>query len=237
MKSFNNLLGIRVYSVLIALGLASAPSLLAESSCIYSNASNDLLNRFNPGTLQVGDQIILAGTERYLTQFDFEFWGTNTLDPANLSFDGTVEARVRFYGNNGPDFNGYATPGPSSFYDSGWFGGFGPTPRSILIFTAGSDFAAEGLYLPFNEMTWSVEFRGMTASDSVGVDIYSPPTIGANYPDYWEYDGASWALKTNGVPMDFGARMYATVPEPSVVTLLLAGGAVLALVAKLRRRQ
>ena len=45
---------------------------------IFDNSANDLVTRFEPGTNEVGDEIILAGTERYLTNFSFEFWGTNT---------------------------------------------------------------------------------------------------------------------------------------------------------------
>jgi hypothetical protein len=178
---------------------------LWAASCIYGNSSNDLMIRFNPGTLEVGDEILLAGTERYLTYFDFEFWGTNASHPA--SFSGPVEARVRFYQNNGAPYNGYASPG-TSFYDSGWFSVGSPTARSTLIFTAGSDFPSGGLFIPVDGTTWSVQFQGMAAEDFVGVDLYSPPVIGMSYPDYWENNGG-WRLQTNVVPMDFGARMYA----------------------------
>jgi hypothetical protein len=213
-------------------------------SCIYSNSINDLVVRFNPGTRQVGDQIVLGSTERYLTYFDFEYWGWNTANPS--SFAGTIEARVQFYKNNGMPFNGYATPS-DPFYDSGWFGGFGPTGptpgyRATIYFMEGVDFPNGGLFIPVDEMTWSVQFRGMGASDTVGVDLYSPPVTGQNYPDYWENIGSeavpNWILLTNTVAMDFGARMYAnaTIPEPSSLVLALAGGlGILTLVRRLRR--
>ena len=213
-------------SVLLAIvvGWAGFGSALLADSWIYDNSVNDLVTRFNPGTLEVGDQIWLDGTERYLTYFDFEYWGVNTTHPA--SFSGPVEARVRFYENDGPLFNGYAAPG-TIFYDSGWFGIPGPTPRSTLFFTAESDFPSDGLFIPADEMTWSVEFRGMGAGDSVGVDLYSPPVIGGSYPDYWEKDG-SWTLLTNSVPMDFGARMFASAgpvvnPNPPWLTYVVSG--------------
>jgi hypothetical protein len=206
-------------------------------ACIYSNSLNDLVIRFDPKTREVGDQIVLAGTERYLTYFDFEYWGANS---ANLySFAGDVQARLRFYLNDGTPFNGYATPS-TVLYDSGWFGGFGPTDyypyRATIYFTAGSDFGAEGLFIPADEITWSVQFQGMGLTDTVGVDLYSPPVVGQDYPDYWENNGG-WTLLTNTVPMDFGARMYAVeTPEPSTFVLSLAGGlGILTLVRRLRR--
>jgi hypothetical protein len=210
--------------VVLAVVWAGCVSPLLADSWIYDNSVNDLVTRFEPGALEVGDQIVFFGPERYLTQFNFEYWGANTTHPA--SFSGAVEARVRFYENNGPLFKGYAAPG-TNFYDSDWFAIPSPTPRSTLNFFAGLDFPADGLFIPVDEMTWSVQFRGMGAGDSVGVDLYSPPVIGWGYPDYWEKDGG-WALLTNSVPMDFAARLFAVSgpvvnPNPPWITFAVDG--------------
>jgi hypothetical protein len=220
-------------ALLVASALSIGLALPLRATTIYDNSSNDLLTRFNPGTNEVGDEILLAGTERYLTNFSFEFWGANTASPT--SFAGAVEAQVRFYENNGPNFNGYATPG-TMFWSSGWFSVPSPTDRSTFVFTEGADFPVGGLFLPSTDMTWSVQFEGMGATDSVGVDIYSPPTVGQDYPDYWENDGG-WQLLTNSVPMDFAARMDASIPEPSVATLAILGGlGILGIATRLRRK-
>jgi hypothetical protein len=229
---------------LLVLGVLSVSLTLPlrAATTIFDNSVNDLSTQFNPGFIQVGDQIILGGTDRYLTYFDFEYWGT----ASSSSWAGTVEARVRFYLNDGPLFNSYATPG-TMFFDSGYFGGFGPINadpfRATLTFTAGAEpnWPSGGLHIPgdANEMTWSVQFRGMEGSDSVGLDIYSPPVVGAEYPDYWSNDGTGWMLLTNSVSahMDFAARMEA-VPEPSVATLSVLGGlGILGLAYRLRRKK
>jgi hypothetical protein len=197
------------------------------AAVIFNNSTNDLVTRFTAGTNEVGDEILLAGTERYLTNFSFEFWGTNTANPA--AFTGPVDARVRFYRNNGALFNGYASPG-EKFYDSEWFA-VAPTPRSTEIFTLGSDFAWAGLFLPVtSNMTWSVQFRGMGATDSVGVDLYSPPVAGHDYPDYWVNTNGNWMLMTNnsGVHIDFAAVMEASAlptvnPNPPWLTNVVSG--------------
>ena len=76
-----------------------------------------------------------------------------------------------------------------------------------------------------SNMTWTVQFRGMGAGDAVGVELYSPPVVGQDYPDYWQNDGSGdWELMTNSVPMDFAALMQATVPEPSMLVLSIFGG-------------
>src|SRR5262249_1638993 len=99
----------RLALAIITIGAATAFTASAATT-IYDNTANDLLTRFSPGTMEVGDQIILAGPgSRNLTKFSFEFYGTNTANPT--AFAGTINARVRFYLNDGPLFNGYARPG------------------------------------------------------------------------------------------------------------------------------
>jgi hypothetical protein len=149
---------------------------------------------------------------------------------------------VQFYVNNGAPFNGYATPSTTSFYNSDWFA-VGPTAllgRNTLNFTAGADnIPVGGLFLPSSDMTWSVQFRNMAGTDTVGVDLYSPPIVGTevgDFGDYWEFNGG-WRLLTNTVSrMDFAAKFDA-VPEPSSLVLSLCGGlGILTLAYRLRRK-
>ena len=214
-------------------------SLSVPAATIFDNTSNDLGIRFTPGTLEVGDEINLAGTDRYLTGFSFEYWGVSTANPS--IFSGAVQARVQFYVNDGAPFNGYSTPSATSFYNSDWFA-VSPTltGRSTLVFSPGADnIPVDGLFLPSSDMTWTVQFRNMAGTDSVGVDIYSPPTIGTevgDFGDYWENNGG-WMLMTNSVSkMDFAAKFDA-VPEPSSLVLSLGGGlGLLTLAYRLRRK-
>ena len=215
----------------------------AAEQVIYNNSTTDLHTRFNPGTLEVGNQIVLGGTNRFLTTFSFEWWGTNTASAS--TFAGNIQADVRLYLNNGPLWNGYATPG-TNFFDSGWFtpGTGTPTPRSTAILFAdtggGGDFPIGGLPIQANQITWTVQFRGMGATDTVGLDIYGQPTVGNNYKDYWQYSGGSWSLQTNSLSstMGFGALMSATVPEPSTITLSIIGGlCMLTLARRLGRKE
>lgn len=198
---------------------------------LFDNSVNDLLTRFDPGTYEVGDEILLASADTYLTNFSFEFWGTNTASPT--SFAGDVEARVTFYEMNGPLVNGIPTPG-TIIWQSDWFNVSSPTSRSTFVFTPGNGLPDDGVWLPTTDITWSVQFEGMGATDSVGVDIYSPPVVGNDYTDYWQNDGTGWIAMTNTVPMDFAARLEG-VPEPSIFALSLAGGGLLILARRLRR--
>jgi hypothetical protein len=185
----------------------------ARAEIVYDNSTNDKTNNFNPGSLEVGDQIILGGTSRQITNFIFQYYGVN--------FSGDEAVRLRFYANDGAPYNGYATPG-TVLYDSGFFTGIGSTPRNTIIYDRST--LNGGVNVP-NEFTWSVLFTGISGGESAGVTIYDPPTTGASYSDYWELNGGSWTLKTNAVyNMNFAARAEATVPEPSTAALLLIGG-------------
>ena len=153
---------------------------------------------------------------------------------------------MRFYYNTGAPFNGYNTPDATPFYDSGWFSfsdvGATPTARSTFEFFAGPglDFPSGGLAITSPDITWTVQFTGMGATDSVGVDLYSPPTVGTevgDFGDYWQYNGG-WTLQTNtaGVAMDFGA--YMETPEPSSLTLsIVCGVGILLAVRRFRRNE
>src|SRR6266705_6861628 len=122
MQQRNFMTLIRPEVCLIMLALTLGGKLYAGT--IYDNSVNDLSTRFNPGSLEVGDEIILSVTDpsRYLQTFSFEYYGTNT---AGASFSGSVTAQVRFYLNDGPldPVSGYPTPGTgaSILYDSGAF--------------------------------------------------------------------------------------------------------------------
>ena len=83
---------LRLLGVVVAWTIVATAS-RAGADTIYDNSKNDLLTRFNPGNLEVGDEIVLAGSARYLTNFAFEFWAENPSSPD--LFSGDVQARVK----------------------------------------------------------------------------------------------------------------------------------------------
>jgi hypothetical protein len=201
---------------------------------VYDNTTNDQNQNLDLAGNEVGDQIILEGTARELIEFTFEYWGSTTGDTC---FEVDVEGRVRFYLNDGAPVDevpGSARPN-TVFYDSGSFL-VDPTPRATLIFTNFLIGATVPLTteLP-DSFTWSIEFSGLGVEESAGVTIYTPPTIGNNFTDYWVNDGSSWSLQTNSFPVDFAARFIA-VPEPSSFVLLGVGLGLAGLFSVVRRR-
>lgn len=220
MKSKNFVKGMGWSVLLAALSVAS----VVRADIVYNNSTTDLNIRFNPGTREVGDEIVLAPGARYLSFFTFQYWGEN--------FFGDEQARIRFYLNDGTNSPaGPAVPG-TLFFDSDWFG-VAATNRATLTFNdfvtgAAVAFSNTTSLLP-DSFTWSIKFRGVDADNGgkAGVDLYSPPTVGTNYNEYWENTGAGgWEYRgTNGVAINFGARVGA-VPEPNMIALGLLGGTV-----------
>jgi hypothetical protein len=182
---------------------------------VYDNTVNDLQYRFPVNTQEIGDEIVLGGTNRVLTYFQFEYWGF---------FPGDVDARVRFYRNDLLDpFTFFYAPG-TVLFDSGFFPVIA-TARLPLIF---DDFVA-GAVVPLNRpvpdsFTWTIQFRGLGSNDTAGVDVDSPPVVGTAFPDYWERSGADWLLKTNAnVPVNFAVLIHADPVVPTELTAAAAG--------------
>jgi hypothetical protein len=199
---------------------------------VYDNSLNDLLTRFDAGTNEVGNEIILAGAARYLEGFSYEFWSTN-LTGAPWFEGANVTVRLRFYANDGTSFNGYATPG-TLLYDSGEFWlGAGTTPRATVAYDE-FDLWLYALYPLMDELppsfTWTVQFSGLGVHDRVGVDLYSPPVIGQSYGDFWLRTEGGWELRMiEGLATDIAARAVAstnrvTISVLSTVTNALSGG-------------
>ncbi len=183
---------------------------------VYDNSIHDLELRFNSGLSEVGDEIVLEGSAREASRFVFEYWGTNR---NQAEFAGAVQARVRFYANDGPAFNGYPTPA-TVLYDSGAFS-VATTLRATLII---EDFTADAA-VPLTQalpesFTWTVQFTGLAPDDAAGVDLFSPPVVGQAFPDFWERTDLGWILKTNAeAAVDFAARLEAASGKVTVAVV------------------
>lgn len=193
----------------------------------YDNSITDLVTRYSPPngsvsgtTMEVGNQVYLTGNVGNITTFDFQFYGT----AIGASFAGpNVSAQVRFYYNNGPFLGLYRTPG-AAFWDSGTFSLGGPTSRSTISFTEGTDFVLGGLPITSSEITWTVQFSGLGVGDVVGLDIYGPPSPGVVFNDIWaNVPLFGWQMVTNAADRNAFAARFET-PEPSSLALLVLGG-------------
>jgi hypothetical protein len=235
LKARTALVGVLAFLATVPLAPAAfTGNMVYDNSTTYQNA-------WLYSGYQLGNEVSLAGTDRYLVGFGFEYYGVNLTVSA--------QARVRFYANDGPvGGSGYPTPG-SLLFDSGYFAIQNPgntDNRGTMNFYP-SDFVT-GVATPLTQvlpdtLIWTVDFSGVNTNNNewVGLSLYGPPTVGNSWTDYWQNQGTAfapdWKLLVNPFgPVTFAAQ-FSAVPEPSSVALLLLGTAGLGGVIWRRRRQ
>ena len=202
---------------LVVLGFA----LNSQASYIYSNTNSlsDLNQRlYASDNVWFGDEVILAGSDRYMVAFDFEYWATNT---SGL----TVDIQLLLNDGTAGQSNGYDRPGTLVYGLSGLALGNTDTYGRAGVYFTLADFSGNPIFINGSDLTLALNFHFNGGGGDAGVDLYNPPTIGAGYPDYWLMSGGNWVLSTNNVfpIVNFGMSIQA-VPEPSTFSVLLMGG-------------
>lgn len=219
----------------VGTGVLVATTVSVQGATLYDNSTVDTGNslNFTNGWI-IGNEITLGGgiSSALVTNFSFEIYSTLA------TFTGpNVQMRAFLYANDGVPFNGYATPFTTN-YDSGFFTLLTPQQyQGINAVTLSFDLTATPVAVG-SDFTFAFVVTGLASSDTVGMELFNPAGFGLNHDDYWLNSGGGWALLTNAVPTDFGARFSGTVtPEPSALYLGAVGATLLTGITWLRRRQ
>ncbi|MBI4657312.1 MAG: S8 family serine peptidase [Verrucomicrobia bacterium] len=139
------------------------------SRMIYDNTpiSGNPRSYFAGNGIEFGDDIVLTGTERLLTDFRFDYY----LSPnANLN----EKAELFFRLNDGPD----ETPG-TIIFRSGEFP-LDTSPSGHMILEA----VDMGLPVPAT-FAWSVVITGIDLGEQVGLILNGPPAVGESLVSFW----------------------------------------------------
>lgn len=212
---------IRTIGLLTVCALAHSAAIQA-AEVVYDNSTPNG-NQFLPNTVEYGDEIVLGGSERTITQFQFEYY-----------FSGAFDLSKTF------EFNLYANNGPTVVADRVAF-----APNDLLYSTSANlqsgfnTVTISGISVDVPDtVTWTVSFSGLGAGEEAGLLLGGPsPDVGASFNDFWEFNGSSWSLKqiNGGAPVaNFIARVQA-VPEPGTILTFVGGLAVLGVAAYRRR--
>lgn len=172
---------------------------------IYDNTQTDFNDMFYPpvpGTIEYGDEVVLGGQARTLTEFQFQYFGEF---PASVT---NATARIRIYSNDGPGAPGFEEPG-TLLYESPLqhlFHGF-----NVLTL------AGLSVFVP-HDFTWTVEFAGISGNYPyrAGLSFFNPPTVGSSFNDFWSKNASGWQAMhfPNYIPYaNFAARIIAA-PDP-----------------------
>lgn len=190
--------------VLLALALAIGLGLLANAAEIVYDNSADYSGFDYESTNEFGDEVILGGTARVVTEIQIEYY-------AQFTPQGDELGRVRFYSNTGPAWMGdtnYVTPAATALYEQTFRITNGYQVAVISV---------PDVKVP-NSFTWTVQFLGISQSstnDRAGLLFYGTadggPSIGQSFDDFWERLPDGWApLFRDDVPKNnFGARILA----------------------------
>lgn len=206
--------------------LAAASALLpfcnsGLASIVYDNSTTDLNQSYGVNAVEFGDQITLAGTDRLVTDFRFEYF-------LSANAGGNETAQLILYANDGalvtrtlPDNSTIQVASPGTvLYTS-----------SILTLQTGYQIAeAAGLSITVpDSFTWAVTLNGVDSGEIAGLRLYDPPTVGSSFADFWQRSGGTWNtfVFPDGTAGSFGARVTAipaAVPEPTTLALGLIAG-------------
>ena len=174
------------------------------------------------GPLELGDSVVLAGTERVVTDFELLYGG-------NFDADGDETVTLRLYQNDGMD----GEPGTLLFESD-------PAPIGPVSFGSQVFVFEDVLALVPDSLTWTVEFEGISqmAPDRARLFFYDPPGVGSGDTSfYWARTASGWeqVMALPGGGNSFYARIVA-VPEPGAAAQGVVVGAALVTLAARRRR-
>lgn len=222
---------LRLLLVGVVLGtlLAAIHPARARAELVYENTLGS--TNYSLFTREYGDDIVLAGTSRHLTDISFLY---NAILPSGITTP--AQWRLRIYANDGaqqyPDVVTSQRPG-SLLWESASF--------PVL-----PGFVTNSLSLPLvqvpDRFTWTIEFSNIpqTRQFGAGLIIANYPTVGAplelrgggttigSYADFWVQmdanDNNSWALNIFSANPNLGPQgnfwvRVSAVPEPTSLVL------------------
>ena len=209
----NSLSQFKSLAVAFAL-LGSVIAAQAQTQVVYDNSGDPVLGTYSPtdNSLEFGDQIILDGESRIVTEFRLEYF----------SSDAAGDATVRFRSNSGPSLE----PDDILFETD-------PIPLEANFNTI--EIAGIGVPISGDTFTFTIEFD-VAGTQNVGLILRNPPSIGSSFDDVWvKTDTGDWATRNIPAATANLAAQIGAVPEPSTVALSILGALALCGVARRRK--
>ena len=210
MNSLSQFKSLAVAAALVSSAIAGQ----AQTQVIYNNTGDPVLGTYAPAdkSLEFGDQVILDGDARVITEFRLEYY----------SSEAAGDAIVRFRSNTGSNLE----PDEILFETD-----------HIPLEANFNTIEIEGIGVPISgdTFTFTIEFD-VAGTQDVGLILRNPPSIGSSFDDVWvQADTGDWA--TRNIPLATAnlAAQIGAVPEPSTIALSILGA--LALCGAARRRK
>jgi MYXO-CTERM domain-containing protein len=175
---------------------------------VYNNTVTDTQSTLPYGfttSTQLGDRILLAGTERYATLATVQFF--------NIGASGSFDAALRLFNIGSPVGSQLGST-------------YTVTGISALANDAVNvSFSFPNLLVP-NELIFTVSVANESGVTIFGVDMFEPPVVGSSDNTFAiGFDGSSFnKISTQSENVFFALDASATSPEPSTLALAAAAG-------------
>ena len=196
-----------VPTILFCLAFSGGPTAKA-ADIVYDNSTDNSGIDYE-STEEFGDEVQLGGTSRAITEIQLEIY-------AQFTPNGTQLARVRFYENDGPAWQGHVdfpTPGASPLFEQTFALQQGYQTAVVSV---------PNVVVP-DHFTYTIQFLGISqngTTDRAGLLFYGVPTVGNSFDDFWDLTPDGWApvARTDVPKNNFGARILAVPgPQPELV--------------------
>ena len=185
------------FYLVVSLLMAADP---ATASVVYDCTLMTPARVFSSGNVEFGDQVFLQGTNRIVTDFEFNYY-------VSTNANGNETAEVFFYANDG----GAAGTEPGSLlYRSGKFQldkGFNTVVLQAL--------SVSNTVTLRNTFTWTAKFFGIDSDETVGLLLGNSPRVGTSFDDFWQKStdkDRPWVtmlIDAGATPANFSARITA----------------------------
>lgn len=203
--------------VVTSLCQVNAQSVIFDNMTHSVNNNMPLLPEWLNDSVEAGDEVWLAGSDRTVTELRLLFTYRGTIP-------GTIDAQIRFRSIREED----QTPG-AVIYDSGIIAGL-PTLAGFNEYT----FNIPNVDVP-DRFVWTVQAYNRQGSvGELGPSYFNPATVGFSDDFFWRSGGSDWTpYSWGGDPYANFAAQITAVPEPATMIALTAG---LGLLARRRKK-
>jgi hypothetical protein len=165
-------LGLIVTSALLGTSIAadSTSEIIYDNTTtpLYDNSTSPASERYADSKVELGDQLQLSGTARTVTDIYIEYYG-------NFTAQGDEKGRLRIY-NNKNTYDLFRKSPTDVLFESDFF----PVSPSF------NTYALHNLNITVPDtITLGLEFSGLAENEDAGFLLYSPPTVGSSFNEFW----------------------------------------------------
>jgi hypothetical protein len=191
----------RLAPLVALLGALSMETAKVFGGVIVYDNSKTPTGFYHDSRFECGDEIVLAGHERLVTEFYLEMF-------SDYVATGDETAQIRFYANDGPQLTLSAPPPGTLLYE-----GIKVPIKPGYIKIAITNIAVG---VP-DSFTWTMQVEGILPTEQAGLLFYNPPTVGQSEDDFWQDESGVWKLLMYpDQPNNFAARVVAVDIPPAV---------------------